>query len=334
VRAPRDGKISGTPAREIDTPAREIDALTLGRAQRGDDDARHALVVTYQRPVFALLARMLGPGRGALVEDLAQDTFLHVFRSLERFAPLGQARLSTWILTRASRRAMDELRRQGPVAGPLAGEDGAGPSSDLDRPASRTNIEQRDSDSSDELAMGAAAEPPEGFAERVVAARHRAVKDVAGAPGSDPGNGQWNGSGPPRSWWGRFGTSRPALIASAAVVVACMGVLIAALRHGATVPAGSGYARPEARATNAPPAPRPGQTGLDPCAPGAPRAPAPGAFAIDPAPPRDISRDELLARDQFQREQIARLRAELSTVQRDLQRMVVSGCPDRDEGQE
>jgi RNA polymerase sigma-70 factor (ECF subfamily) len=94
----------------------ELDAVTLRRAQRGEADACRALVERYQRPVFALLHRMLGP---AQVEDLAQETFLDVFRALGGFAPLGPARLSTWILTIATRRAIDALRRRPPPAEPL-----------------------------------------------------------------------------------------------------------------------------------------------------------------------------------------------------------------------
>lgn len=90
----------------------ELDELSLRRAQNSDQSACRALVERYQRPVFALLFRMLGPGRGSMVEDLAQDTFLEVFRSLSRFSPLGPARLSSWILTIASRRAIDELRKR------------------------------------------------------------------------------------------------------------------------------------------------------------------------------------------------------------------------------
>ena len=56
------------------------------------------------------------------VEDLAQETFLSVFRSLGQFAPLGPARLSSWILTIASRRAIDELRRAGEAPVELDGE--------------------------------------------------------------------------------------------------------------------------------------------------------------------------------------------------------------------
>lgn len=101
-------------------PPVELDEVTLRRAQRGDEAACRALVERYQRPVFGLLHRMLGPHRSSRVEDLSQDTFLHVFRSLAGFAPLGPARLSTWILTIASRRAVDELRREGRTGAGLA----------------------------------------------------------------------------------------------------------------------------------------------------------------------------------------------------------------------
>ncbi|MCA9687999.1 MAG: sigma-70 family RNA polymerase sigma factor [Myxococcales bacterium] len=96
----------------------ELDELTIARAQRGDPRARRALVERYQRPVFAVLSRMLH-GRGghrALVEDLAQETFLRVFRALPGFDRSGPARLSTWILTIATNRAIDELRRRRPQA--------------------------------------------------------------------------------------------------------------------------------------------------------------------------------------------------------------------------
>ena len=89
----------------------ELDELTLRRAQRGEAAAWRALVDRHQRPVFALISRMLGPGRRGQVEDLAQETFLQVVRSLERFSHDGPARLSTWILTIAARRTIDHLRR-------------------------------------------------------------------------------------------------------------------------------------------------------------------------------------------------------------------------------
>ena len=94
----------------------ELDELTLARAQRGDDGAFRQLVERYQSRVHHLLYRLLDPsGRGALVDDLCQETFLRVFGALPRFVATGPARLSTWILTIATRLAIQELRRA-PVA--------------------------------------------------------------------------------------------------------------------------------------------------------------------------------------------------------------------------
>ncbi len=96
-------------------PKTELDDATLRRAQHGDDAAARELVLMYQDRVFALASRMLS-GRGrASVEDVAQDTFLAVFRQLAGFSSSGPAKLSSWILTIAARRAIDEVRRQRPM---------------------------------------------------------------------------------------------------------------------------------------------------------------------------------------------------------------------------
>lgn len=91
--------------------AGELDEITLRRAQAGAPEACRALVERYGGRVLALATRMLAGDRGG-AEDVAQETFLHVFAQLGRFSPLGPARLSTWILTIATRRAIDELRRR------------------------------------------------------------------------------------------------------------------------------------------------------------------------------------------------------------------------------
>lgn len=102
-------------------PARaELDDLTLARAQRGEEVAWRALVERYQRPVFALLSRMLSPvARRDLVEDLAQETFLRAFRALPTFDRAAPGRLSSWLLTIATRLALDELRHRRAPQEPL-----------------------------------------------------------------------------------------------------------------------------------------------------------------------------------------------------------------------
>ena len=95
--------------------ADEIDEITVRRAAHGDAPATRQLVERYQHRVFALVSRMLGTrAQRATVEDLAQETFLQVFRKLRDFEPTGAARLSTWILTIAAHKSIDELRRRRP----------------------------------------------------------------------------------------------------------------------------------------------------------------------------------------------------------------------------
>ncbi len=91
--------------------ARELDDLALLRAQRGDHAAFRQLVERYERPVWELVWRLVAPaGLAARAEDLTQEVFLRVYRSLHGFDPAGPARLSTWIFTIATRLALNELR--------------------------------------------------------------------------------------------------------------------------------------------------------------------------------------------------------------------------------
>jgi RNA polymerase sigma-70 factor (ECF subfamily) len=86
----------------------ELDAATLARCTRQDPMAFRAFVARYERAVFALLSRLLG--RGPHVEDLAQEAFLRAFRAFPRFDPTHEARPSTWLLTIATRLALDTRR--------------------------------------------------------------------------------------------------------------------------------------------------------------------------------------------------------------------------------
>jgi RNA polymerase sigma-70 factor (ECF subfamily) len=91
--------------------ARDLDEVTLRRAQRGDAGAFRALVEQHHRAVWELAIRMLaGTAIAHRAEDLVQETFVRVHRALASFDPAGPARLSTWILTIASRLALNELR--------------------------------------------------------------------------------------------------------------------------------------------------------------------------------------------------------------------------------
>jgi RNA polymerase sigma-70 factor (ECF subfamily) len=103
-------------------PAPEVDRATLVRCRTQDPVAFQAFVVRYERLVFAVLSQMLG--RGPHVEDLAQETFLRAYLAFPRF-DLDRARPSRWVLTIATRLALNEARR-----GRRASEDPAEPTHD------------------------------------------------------------------------------------------------------------------------------------------------------------------------------------------------------------
>jgi RNA polymerase sigma-70 factor, ECF subfamily len=48
------------------------------------------------------------------VDDVAQEAFIRVIRGIHRFDPAGPARLSTWVVTVATRTCLNALRGRGP----------------------------------------------------------------------------------------------------------------------------------------------------------------------------------------------------------------------------
>ncbi len=102
--------VAGSGERRSADPA-SADALLAGcRAQ--DAASFRAFVVLHQRAVFACLSRIVGAAAGASVDDLAQETFLRAYRAFPGFDPAGPARVSTWLLTIATRVALDARKRR------------------------------------------------------------------------------------------------------------------------------------------------------------------------------------------------------------------------------
>lgn len=82
----------------------------LVRCRAQDPAAFRRFVERHQRMVFALLSRMLG--HGSEVEDLAQETFVRAYRAFPSFDVDGAAKASTWLLTIATRLALDARKRK------------------------------------------------------------------------------------------------------------------------------------------------------------------------------------------------------------------------------
>ena len=87
----------------MDRDEREL----VRRCLRKDEDACTQLVEAHARMVGTVIWRATGDHD--VVEDLAQETFLRVFRGLPYFDQ--RAKLSTWIYTVAHRVAIDHLRQ-------------------------------------------------------------------------------------------------------------------------------------------------------------------------------------------------------------------------------
>ena len=91
------------------------DAQVVAQALAGGEQATRELVVRYERPVFNLIVRMVqDPGTA---EDLTQEAFAKVFRSLRTFDV--RLRFSAWILKIAHNTTIDHLRRHAPETVPL-----------------------------------------------------------------------------------------------------------------------------------------------------------------------------------------------------------------------
>jgi RNA polymerase sigma-70 factor (ECF subfamily) len=88
--------------------ARQSDDALIARHQAGDEDAFAEIYRAHAVAVYRRLSRILGPV--AEREDLTQDVFLALHRTLPRFR--GDSQLTTLIHRIAINRAFEYLRRQ------------------------------------------------------------------------------------------------------------------------------------------------------------------------------------------------------------------------------
>lgn len=103
-----------------------IDDLAIARARSGDLEALERLYRAYEAMVYSLARRICLTSEDA--EDVLQETFLEVCRSIERFRGNGPGSLTAWIKRIAASKALmwvrrekyretDELREDGAMAG-------------------------------------------------------------------------------------------------------------------------------------------------------------------------------------------------------------------------
>jgi RNA polymerase sigma-70 factor (ECF subfamily) len=93
-----------------DVPARDAEGMTdadvMLRVKAGDDGAFDYLVQKYRRPMIGFMYRMAH--NSAVAEDLAQEVFLRVYRSRQKYE--ASAKFTTWLYRIATNLAVNYAR--------------------------------------------------------------------------------------------------------------------------------------------------------------------------------------------------------------------------------
>lgn len=93
----------------------------IARLQARDETAFEELIRLYEKKIYALCVRMCGNAEDA--EEAAQDTFLALWRGIDRFRQ--ESALSTWIYRLASNACIDLMRRRRKSEGSVSLDDEA-----------------------------------------------------------------------------------------------------------------------------------------------------------------------------------------------------------------
>src|SRR4026209_808533 len=86
----------------------EADAALMLRVKRGDMRAFEELIEKYKQPVINIIYRTLRDLTEA--EDLAQNVFVQVYKSADRYR--ASAKFSTWLFTITRNLCLNEIRRR------------------------------------------------------------------------------------------------------------------------------------------------------------------------------------------------------------------------------
>ena len=97
-----------TGTQRIETRRNDSEATLIQRAQRGDEEAFAALYHSHKKRVYSVCLQMTKDVADA--EDLTQEAFLQVFRSVNSFR--GDSAFSTWLYRIAVNTVLMKLRRR------------------------------------------------------------------------------------------------------------------------------------------------------------------------------------------------------------------------------
>ncbi len=87
-----------------------LDDLAIQRARAGDMDALERIYRAYEGTVYSLARRICRSAEDA--EDVMQETFFEVCRSIGSFRGAGPGSLTAWIKRVASSKALMRIRRE------------------------------------------------------------------------------------------------------------------------------------------------------------------------------------------------------------------------------
>jgi len=90
---------------------KKTEVKLIRRAKKGEAKAIEALIRQHQGALYAFLLRM--SGRPDVAEDIVQEAFVRVLKSLDRFDT--QYRFSTWVFTIARRLYVNWIQKCRPV---------------------------------------------------------------------------------------------------------------------------------------------------------------------------------------------------------------------------
>jgi RNA polymerase sigma-70 factor (ECF subfamily) len=103
----------------MDTSPPSVDSELISRAAGGDASAFREIVERHRSMVYRVAFQFAGNHHDA--EDIAQDVFLKVYRSLDRFRQ--DAQLSSWMYRIVMNACIDHRRRQSPAGAAPFGEE-------------------------------------------------------------------------------------------------------------------------------------------------------------------------------------------------------------------
>ncbi len=116
------------------------DQYLIDQTLAGNTQAYGVLVEKYQDFIFTIVVRMVKVKEEA--EEVAQDTFIKAFESLESFR--GDSKFSSWLYSIAYRKALDRLRKNKRYqTSPLIEEITETDATDLDNALQQLEVKER-----------------------------------------------------------------------------------------------------------------------------------------------------------------------------------------------